>query len=176
MDDQERKPLPNVTPLDVFTYEYGRFLMAWGHFEIRSECLIWYLRKRVLREAISALRNCREINPLPMKAKRKKLRNLLLRAEQPDVLKVVERMYENADRNGWVHGHIMLDDGNSKNVTRFRLDMVGHLHYTRVVPPSIEGHTLPFDQFHEDLKEFVKISEETANVTTSKVNFYNLWC
>lgn len=90
-----------------FIYEYGLFVLEWNAFELYVEALIWYVRSKRLKEGVNCIQNFRKINQLSPNKKRSALIDCLRRINESDVLDAVNKAYDVAERNQWIHGLVI---------------------------------------------------------------------
>ena len=121
MDNMASNAVSRLAPVQRFMYEYGCFMTFWGNFELYMETAIWHLRKKVCGEQISRLSNCREINTKMAGCKRNRLNELLKCTGRQDAIDAVNAVFDVADRNGWVHGHILNPNYTFERFTKFRV-------------------------------------------------------
>jgi nicotinamide mononucleotide adenylyltransferase len=82
-------------------YEYGCFAAFWSNFELAIEVGIWLYSGRAAKE------NCRLVNPKTAGQKKVMLENLLLDKGLKEANDALQEVFSVADRNGWIHGHIL---------------------------------------------------------------------
>ena len=165
MENQENMIPDDLEAMRKFMVEYGGFLISWGNFELRIEVLIWHLKK--VKENLSPIDNCAKINVLSGYHKCETLKSLLQEPSHQDVRDALEKAYNIADRNGWIHGHIMHAGDNLEQVARFRYVNNEGLDFKILSPdPS------PFYEFNHAVTEFEKVIESSFGITVSTINAY----
>ena len=157
-----------LLPHQRFMLDYGCFLVFWGNFELYMEGLIWHLRTTVCRENISRLSNCREINTLMPGHKRDKLIELLRIANRQDVIDALETVFDAGSRNEWVHGHILMPDRQSAQLSRFRV-----IRETgRVENQLLDLYVSPLDAFNPEYIKFEDLVTSTLKFGMKECNDY----
>lgn len=156
--------LSQLTPAQRFMYEYGCFIAFWGNFEMYMEVVIWHLTND------DPIENCRKINPMTAKPKRKALCRLLREKDRQDVIDALDQVFDVAERNDWIHGTILNPDGNFSRFTRFRVypnkDLI-------LVKNSILDLDISqFDEFYQAYGKFENVIESTFGVSVSVCNDY----
>lgn len=133
-------------PAHEFMYEYGCFVAFWSNFELQMEVAIFELSGRPAKDV------CKEINPMTAGGKRKILQGLLLRNDKRDLLDALDAVFNVADRNSWLHGHILNPNGDFSLLRRLRIERNGN---DLVVKNSdISFETSPFTAFYEAFGDF----------------------
>ena len=159
------KGLDKLSPIQRFIFEYGRFLLRWNDFDLLVEVLIWYLRTKVFNERTSYSTIYREVNSMQMRAKRSEVIHWLRRANKQDVIHAVNKVYNVANRNGWVHGVVIdIDQLTPNALLRFNPE-----NDERRQPhvSTVKLDTLPFEEFSEALDEFWKLVQEEFEITAN---------
>ena len=155
--------LEKLSPTQRFIFEYGRFIILWNDFDLLLEVLIWHLRTEVFDERTSYSTFYREVNSMRMWEKRSEVVHLLRRANKQDIIQSVNKVYDVADRNGWVHGVIvsieqLIPNGllrfNPKNDERRHPDIT-----------NVKLDALPFEKFSEALGQFENLVREEFEIT-----------
>ena len=142
-----------------FMYEFGCFVAFWGNFEMYMEVVIWKLSER------EPIENCRQINKKTAGQKCKELRRLLKSAGRQGVIDALERVFEVAERNHWIHGVILNPNGDFSRLTRFRV------HCGKVTNTDIDLGK-PFKEFYQAYGTFEKVVESTLGISISVCNDY----
>lgn len=127
-------------PAQTFMYEYGCFAAFWSNFELMMEVAICDLTGR------SAKENCLEINTKTAGQKKKILQDLLQSIGQHEECDALEAVFDVADRNGWLHGHILNPNGDFSVLTRLRIERNGNSFTITNTPISFD--TSPFEAFY----------------------------
>ena len=166
MENQESMSQAESEAICKFMMQYGAFLSNWGYFEMQIEVLIWHLTK-TKENNLSPLANCRKINALSGHSKCERLKPLLRKTSHQDVLDALEKAYNIADRNGWIHGHIMQYGHNFERIARFRYDKNEGLDYK---PLSLDMY--PFPEFSDVVTEFGKVIEKAFGIAESTIDDY----
>ena len=136
-------------------YEYGCFISFWGNFDLMMEALIGHLRNT------DAVTNCREINKLTSGRKHKRLIQLL-KDVAPEAVTALERVFEVAERNDWVHGVVLNPCGDFSLLTRFRV----HSNPFTVENTPIDFNSSPFQEFYEAYQRFERALDCALGVKT----------
>ena len=144
------KALDQLEPAERFMYEFGCFVTWWGNFEMLMEFLIWKLRGGC------AIDNCKAINRKTAGEKRRKLRKLLQKYGQNDAITALDRVFEVAERNAWIHGTILNPKGDFSVLTRFRGEP-DKTPFSAELKSINMDRTLFFD-FYKAYDNFVKVS------------------
>ena len=166
MENQESMFKPETEAFIEFAIQYGAFLTIWGYFEMQIEVLIWHLSKKVERN-LSPLANCAKINFLTSHFKCDKLKTLLRETSHQEVLDAMEKAYNIADRNGWIHGHIMQHGEKHDRIARFRYVKNQGLDYKELSPD-----TYPYYEFSNALEEFGRVIEKAFGIDEGVINYY----
>ncbi len=150
--DDLNRGLSKLSPLQQFIFDYGLFLIEWNDFDILLEALIYHLRTKILNERISYSRNYRDVNSMQVREKRSELKYLLRYAKRHDVIEAIEKVYDVAERNEWVHGKILYFQLSSlaDAVIRFNPDKPERRFPQAVTVPL---DSLPFAEFREAYNE-----------------------
>ena len=143
-----------LAPAQRFMYEYGCFIAFWGNFEMMMEGLIWHLR------CTSPITNCREINGLPTAVKRQKL-TTLLKNRSPEAVTALDRVFDVAERNDWIHGVVLNPRGDFAVLTRFRV----HRSPFKVSNTRIDMNE-SFDEFHDAYRVFHQSVDSALGIDT----------
>ena len=166
--DELNKGVSKLSPIQRFIFDYGLFLLDWNDFDVVLEVLIWHLRTKVLNERISYSRNYRDVNSMQVREKRSELRYLLRYAKRNDVIEAIDKVYDVADRNEWIHGKIfyfpmsLLDD----RVIRFNPDKPERRSPRRETVPLDSS---AFEDFREAYNEFLTVINQAFD-------FEGTWC
>ena len=152
-----------------FIYEYGRFILTWNFFEFYVEALVWYFRTKYLHEDLISTQNFREINHLSTTRKRYTCMSYLKRSRRKDVIAALEKVYDVAERNKWVHGMVIpdryVDEDGEKRVTLYRFNMVNNRPQT-VILAEANVFGSPFEEFHEAWTSFRSMAQSAYNIPT----------
>jgi hypothetical protein len=157
------KGLDKLSSIQRFIFEYGRFILLWNDFDLLLEVLIWHLRTKVFNEMTRYSTIYREVNSMRMREKRSEVIHSLRRANKQDVIQALNKVYDVADRNGWVHGVIIrIGQLTPNGLLRFnpKNDERRLPHIT-----NVKLDTLPFEEFREALNEFEKLVMEEFEIT-----------
>ena len=128
------------------------------------EVVIWHLSND------NPIENCRKINIKTAGGKRKILSCLFRNAGKQDVISALDRVFDVAERNDWIHGHILNPNGDFSRLTRFRVHHDKDPILVENTPMDLD--ISPFDEFYEAYKEFESIVESTLGVSVSVCNDY----
>lgn len=148
----------NLHPAQKFMYEYGCFVAFWSNFEMLMEVAICDLSER------DAADNCRLVNTKTAGQKKQILQNLLIAAGRKDAGDSLQAVFDVADRNGWLHGHILNPNGDFSVLTRLRVEKRGK--DLIVSNDRISFDTSPFKAFYEafgKLEDQLDLSKERCN-------------
>ena len=119
---------------------------------------IWVLTGRQAKE------NCRIVNPETAGTKKVILEKLLLGKGQKETLEALHEVFEVADRNGWIHGHVLNPNGDFSRLTRLRVQRQGT--GLKVANSLIRLDVSPFAAFYLAYEAFqikLDISSEKCN-------------
>jgi hypothetical protein len=145
-------------PAQRFMYEYGCFTSFWSNFELMMEVAIHKY------SGDSAIDNCKKINKLTAGVKKKKLAALLEKNSEQEKLNSLNNVFEVADRNDWIHGHILNPKGDFSQLTRLRV-IVGS-DSLEVSNTPIDGSNSSFDDFYSawaDFQNIIALSVDECN-------------
>lgn len=136
-----------LAPAQRFMYEFGCFVAFWSNFELLMEVAISDLLNR------DAKTNCRVVNPRTAGWKMRELVRLLSDKGRTDVIERLGTVFDIADRNSWIHGHILNPAGDFSRLTRLRIEVEGDdpLHVTN---NAIAFDVSPFQEFYAAYAEF----------------------
>ena len=150
--------LENLSPAQRFMYEYGAFAAFWSNLEILLEVAIWDLSGN------DAKLNCRGINPKTAGPKKQILEKLLIEKGMVDAQSALTEVFNVAERNDWLHGHIFNPKGDFSVLTRLRVSIVNK--ELSVSNTQINFEISPFQAFYtafSRLQESLKLSEARCN-------------
>lgn len=146
-----------LAPPQRFMYEYGCFVSFWGNFDLMMEALIWHL------SSTDPITNCQRINKLPSGAKHQRLTQLLM-VVSPEAATALDRVFDVAKRNDWVHG-VVLNPGRDFSVlTRFRV----HRNPFKVENTPIDFNG-SFHEFYEAYGQFEQSADRALGIDTIAV-------
>lgn len=134
----------SLSPAQRFVYEYGSFMVFWGNFDLMMEALIWHLER-----PDNPIASCRSVNRLSSGNKRARLNSLLLEREAPKAVRALDKLFDVAERNDWVHSVVLKPNGDFSVLTRFRV----HTPF-RVENKPIDLESSPFEEFYEAYGRF----------------------
>lgn len=143
-----------LPPIQRFMYRYGCFMSFWSRFELFMEVMIWRLRSD------DPFENCQKINPLTAGRKRKVLKDILIKCNRHGIVALIDRVFENAERDHWVHGHILFPDGDFSRLTKLRVL------FSKKPDPILSVHNTPIDLAASPFEEFysaINCLERTAD-------------
>jgi hypothetical protein len=150
--------LDYLSPAQRFMYEYGSFAAFWSNLEILLEVAIWDLSGN------DAKLNCQEINPKTAGPKKQILERLLIEKGMVDAQSALTEVFNVAERNDWLHGHIFNPKGDFSVLTRLRVTVENK--ELSVSNTQINFETSPFQAFYtafSRLQESLKLSEARCN-------------
>ena len=142
-------------------YEFGCFVVWWGQFEMLMEVAIWKLTQR------NAKANCLKINKLTAGRKRELLVKLLRRHAEA-IKEALDRVFNVAKRNDWVHGTILNPNGDFSRLTRLRV----HRESSRVENEPVDFSLSTFGQFFRSLEQFKTALANTIGVYVGSADAY----
>ena len=148
--------LGSLAPSQRFMYEYGCFVSWWGSFDLMMEALIWHLENKA-----NPVTNCREVNKLTSGAKCKRL-SPLLENVSPASVSALDRLFDVAERNDWVHGVVLNPCKDFSVLTRFRV----YNEPFRVENRHIDLNSSPFQEFYEAYQRFGREVDCALNLDT----------
>ncbi len=141
-----------LAPPQRFMYEYGCFVSFWGNFDLMMETLIWHL------SGTDPIKSCREINRLTSGVKHQRLTQLLMDVS-PEAATALDRVFDVAKRNDWVHGVVLNPRGDFSLLTRFRVQKN---------PFKVEntpiGFNWSFHEFYEAYGQFEQSVERALGI------------
>ena len=150
--------LDSLPPAQRFMYEYGCFAAFWSNFEILLEVAIWDLSGN------DAKLNCQEINPKTAGPKKNILGKILIKKGMTDAQSALNEVFDVAERNDWLHGHIFNPKGDFSVLTRLRITIQeGNLCASNT---RINFEISPFEAFYTAfgrLQKALNISEARCN-------------
>ena len=138
--------LESLAPVQRFMYEYGCFVAFWSNFELLMEVAIWHLGSRSPKE------NCATVNPKTSGKKRLMLEALLQEAGRAETLSLLKDVFEIAERNSWIHGHIQNPAKDFSKLTLLRIEKVGG--DIKVSNRVISFDISPFEGFYDACDRF----------------------
>lgn len=142
-------------------YEYGCFTSFWSNFELMMEVAIWMFSDN------DPKKNCKDINPKTAGQKKNYLSKILLEQNQQQINNALTNVFSVADRNGWIHGHILNPGGDFSRFTRLRIEKNINGDIT-VNNAEISFDISPFNDFYDAYGQF----EVTSGASTEKCNEY----
>ena len=158
------RALTRLHPAQRFMYDYGCFVSFWSNFELFMEAIIWCLGND------SPIDNCLRINKMTAGKKRDELRSLLESQGHTDIIAALDRVFCVAERNDWIHGHILNPNGDFSLLTRLR---VRHNKGCIIVSnEQITPSETPFDEFYAAYGAFEHIVSNTLDVDVNVGNEY----
>lgn len=147
-------------PAHRFMYEFGCFTAFWSNFELMMEVGVWLHSGKTPKE------NCRLVNLKTAGKKKDILMQLLLNKGLTDALNALENVFVVADRNGWIHGHLLNPNGDFSRLARLRVELNGN--DIKVENITIDFSISPFKDFYEAFGEF----EAKSGISKEKCNEY----
>lgn len=138
--------LQGLHPAQRFMYEYGCFAAFWSNFDMMMEVAIWRLTRR------TPIENCREVNRLTAGQKRRILTGLLIARNESAKMEALNKVFEIAQRNDWIHGHILNPNGDFSRLTLLRVTIDGCKF--AVTNKDIDLNASPFGDFFDAWAEF----------------------
>ncbi len=96
--------------------------------------------------------NCQKINKLTAGVKKNRLSNLLIENGLTDANNALGEFFEVAERNNWVHGHILNPNGDFSKLTRLRITTDDAGIVVNNIPVTYD-HT-SFEEFYESWEKF----------------------
>ena len=150
-----------LPPAQRFMYEYGCFVSFWSNFELQMEVVIWKL------SGTNPIENCRCVNKLTASQKRDRLAKLFAQHQQPRLLEFLNRIFDVAERNDWIHGHILNPVGDFSRLTRFRVRKGD-----QVTNDPIQFHANLFEEFYTARREFEDAVVDRLGITVETANCY----
>lgn len=154
--------LERLCPAHRFMYEYGCFAAFWSNFELLMEVAIW------IHSGRPAKQNAWFVNPLAAGAKKEILEKHLADAGEGETLSALRAVFAVADRNGWIHGHILNPTGDFSVMTKLRIRRKG----TALVvdKEQLSVVSSPFSSFYEAFEAF----ERCVGISKDKCDEYIL--
>jgi hypothetical protein len=114
----------------------------------------------------SAKDNCKLVNLKTAGKKKAILAELLLGSGQQEVHDALQEVFSVADRNGWIHGHVLNPNGDFSRLTRLRIEKRGA---DLIVNNSTISFDLsPFELFYEAYGKF----EAKSQISKGMCNEY----
>jgi hypothetical protein len=141
-------------------YEFGCFTAFWSNFEIMMEVAIWKLSGKSPKE------NCSEINTKMAGKKKSELELLLSASGNQKAIDALNEVFNVADRNGWIHGHILNPKGDFSVLTRLRVEKNSNGLAVSNLP--INMSISPFESFYSKYQEF----QNEINLTVEECDDY----
>ena len=141
-------------------YEFGCFTAFWSNFELMMEVGIWLHTGRPAKE------NCKLVNLKTAGVKKNLLKEILLDKQLTEAQDALENVFSVADRNGWVHGHVLNPNGDFSRLTRLRVELNGN--DVKVDNTTIDFSVSPFVSFYSAFGEF----EAKSGISKEKCNEY----
>ena len=173
METQELRYRDELNANEIFFLSYGSFLTLWNMFELRMEFLIWHIRSEVCNEKIYPLENCLQVNPLKTDRRMNNLRELLKKAKQDDVLNALEEVCAIAERDDWIHGHIIRRKGsNPEKLARFKVVYNKEQKNMRAECKFFDDFKSPFGEFTDTLQKFYSTAEKAFNLQSDAHDDY----
>ena len=152
--------LNELPPAQRFMYEYGCFAAFWSNFDLMMEVAICDLSGR------QAMENCRQVNPLTAGRKRQMLTDLLNARNEAAKLAALNKVFDVAERNNWIHGHILNPNGDFSKLTRLRVTINGAS--MTVSNFEISQNVSPFADFYTEWGEI----ESVFGLSKNRCNQY----
>ena len=122
MDKARREEFLQSQSIQQFMTQLGMFVTCWGNFEVYLEVIYWHFKSQDLGERMPVIECCREFNAtISFPEKCQKLCSLLNKQEEQEIIDAINRVIDVADRNSWIHGHVINPDEQFACLTRFRV-------------------------------------------------------
>jgi hypothetical protein len=141
-------------------YDYGCFAAFWSNFDLWMEAAICELAGRDPKE------NCALVNPKTSGGKQQMLKSLLEAAGRTDAAKCLVEVFEIAERNSWIHGHILNPNGDFSRLTRLRVEKSEN--GVKVTNSVVSFDISPFAGFYRAFQAF----ENASGITKEHVDNY----
>ena len=171
MDKTRREEFLQSQSIQKFINQYGMFVMCWGNFEVYMEFLYWFFKGRDCRAEINPLECCREFNVENTGKKCDMLTRLLKKLGRQDIIDALDKVINVADRNGWIHGHVIIPDKYFEHLTHFRADREsGEVRVERIAPDEAV-----FERFYEAYDEFEEMILGSYGISWEYCSMYLDW-
>ena len=151
--------IDKLHPSQRFLYEYGCFMTFWSNFELTMEVAIHKYLENDPKE------NCRRINKLTAGIKKNRLKEILDGKSEIEKLEALNNVFEVAERNDWIHGHILNPNGDFSTFTRLRVKFTSA--EIQVTNNKINFVDSPFDEFYtayENFMQKIELTKEQCDV------------
>ncbi len=168
MDKTRREEFLQSQSIQKFMTQYGMFVTCWSNFEVYLEVLYLRFKELDCSKKIPYLDTCREINVLDFRGKFTMLTDLLRKLGKQDIIDAVDKVVDVANRNTWIHSHVISPDENFKSLTRFRVDRKTK----RVQVEPIDIDESPFKMFYEAYGEFEETVLRLSNLNWEMCSMY----
>ncbi len=145
-------------------YEFGCFIAFWSNFELMLEVAIYEFSDG------PAKANCLEWNPQSAGRKKEKLEKLLAHSPEKNKPKLaaLKKVFDVAERNDWIHAHILNPNGDFSVLTRFRVEK--YRNSLKVSNARIDFNKDLFSDFYDAYGDFEKV----FNLPRSRCDAYIL--
>jgi len=153
--------IDTLAPSQRFMYELGCFVAFWSNFELLMEVAIADLLAR------DAKTNCRLVNPWTAGRKMRELERLLSDQGRTGIVERLRAVFDIADRNSWIHGHILNPVGDFSRLTRLRI-RVEPGDALRVTNETVAFDVSPFEQFYAAYQKF----HQATGISVDRCNQY----
>lgn len=143
-----------LSPARKFMYDYGCFTSFWSNFDILLDVAICKFGN------IDPKTHCLS-RSLTSGQKKTELEKYIT---DPAILGKLQAVFDAAERNDWIHGHILNPDGDFTRLTRLRIDTKSKT----ITNSPIVFSPSPFDGFYAAYGEF----QAALGITIDECNDY----
>jgi len=144
----------DLHPAQKFMYEYGCFTSFWSNFDILMDVAICKFSGQDPR-TYCLLRSRTSGN---------KKTELEKYVTDSNILDKLQAVFDAAERNDWVHGHILNPNGDFSVLTRLRVDTKAGT----ITNTPVDFISSPFQNFYDAFGEF----QEAIGITSDEANEY----
>lgn len=152
--------LQTLAPSQRFMYEYGCFVAFWSNFEMLMEVAIWK------ESGADAKTNCEQVNGLTAGKKRQRLSQIYQTNGATAKLAALDDLFDVAERNDWIHGHILNPNGDFSVLTRLRVKINRGVMDVSNTPIQFTANQ--FQPFYDAYQQFL----DECDVTIEEANQY----
>jgi hypothetical protein len=150
--------LDSLPPAHKFLYEYGCFTTFWSSFDLMMDIAICKLKSQQPKAY------CLSGKYKASGDKKRELETLLIALNDTNSLQKLQAVFDAAERNDWIHGHILNPHGDFTKLTRLRIDTKNK----KITNLTIDLTSNPFEQFYAAYAEF----ESAICITKSECDQY----